>query len=251
MPRALVIGNWKMHGSRHFADRLLDDVLAGVASLALDVAVCPPFVYLAQVAERLRGTGVQLAAQGLSEYDGGAYTGEVGGAMLADVGCRLVLVGHSERRRLCGETDARVARQFAQACAAGIVPVLCIGEDAAEREANATWSVLDRQIRAVADAVGWQAVCAAVIAYEPVWAIGTGATARPDQVQEVLGRVRGLLGAAGAGTRLLYGGSVSQGNTAQLCALSDVDGVLVGGASLRAEEFTAICNEAVGESWKP
>lgn len=251
MRRPLVIGNWKMHGSQLSVDLLLDGVVAGVAGLALDIAVCPPFVYLAQAARRLAGTEVQLAAQSLSEYEGGAYTGEVGGAMLADVGCHLVLVGHSERRRLFGETDVRVARQFERAHAAGVVPVLCIGEDATERDAGATWPVLDRQIRAVADLIGWEAVGKSVIAYEPVWAIGTGATAMPAQVQEVLERVRGLLGSAGAETRLLYGGSVSHENTAQLCALSDVDGVLVGGASLRAEEFAAICGQAVGESWKP
>jgi triosephosphate isomerase len=251
MRRPLVIGNWKMHGSRLSVARLLDDTVAGVAGLAADIAVAPPFVYLAQAAQRLEGTEVHLAAQSLSEYEGGAYTGEVGGTMLADVGCSRVLVGHSERRRLFGETDARVARQFERAHAAAIVPVLCIGEDAAERDAGATWAILDRQIRAVADVVGWEVVGKSVIAYEPVWAIGTGATATPAQVQQVLGRVRDLLGAAGGETRLLYGGSVSGANTAELCALPDVDGVLVGGASLRAGEFAAICREAVGESWKP
>ena len=251
MRKPLVVGNWKMHGSRLSAARLLDDILAGVAGLAADIAVCPPFVYLAQAAQRLVGTEVQLAAQSLSEYGGGAYTGEVAGEMLADVGCAFVLVGHSERRRLFGETDARVARQFERAHAAGIVPALCIGEDAAERDSGVTWPVLDRQIRAVADVVGWEVLGKSVIAYEPVWAIGTGVTALPAQAQEVLGRVRDLLGSAGAETRLLYGGSVSRANAAEFCTLPDADGVLVGGASLRADEFTAICRQAVGDSWKP
>ena len=250
MRKPLVIGNWKMNGSQRSVGQLLDGI-AGVANLDVEVAVCPPFVYLAEAAARISGTGIRLGAQSLSEYECGAYTGEVAGSMLADVGCDFVLVGHSERRRLFGETDARVARQFERAHAAGIIPALCIGEDAAERGAGATWPVLDRQIRAVADVVGWEVLGKSVIAYEPVWAIGTGVTALPAQAQEVLGRVRDLLGSAGAEARLLYGGSVSQANAAELCTLPDADGVLVGGASLRAEDFMAICRQAVGDSWKP
>lgn len=250
MRKPLVIGNWKMNGSRRSVARLLDGI-SEVAGLAVEVAVCPPFVYLAEVAARVAGSGIRVAAQSLSEYESGAYTGEVAGSMLTDVGCQYVLVGHSERRRLFGETDSRIARQFERACQAGIVPVLCVGEDASERDAGATWQVLQRQLQAVAHAVGWETLGQAVIAYEPVWAIGTGATASPAQVQEVQVRVRDALGAGGADTRLLYGGSVSEANAAELFAEPDVDGVLVGGASLQAEEFVAICRLAVGESWKP
>ncbi len=250
MRKPLVIGNWKMNGSRRSVNRLLDGI-AGVANLDIEVAVCPPFVYLAEVAARVSGTGIRLAAQTLSEYESGAYTGEVAGSMLADVGCQYVLVGHSERRRLFGETDLRVARQFERARAAGITPVLCVGEDAAERNAGATWQVLQRQLKAIADVAGLEALGTAVIAYEPVWAIGTGVTASPAQVQAVQVRVRNLLGSGGGATRLLYGGSVSDANAAELFAQPDVDGVLVGGASLQAEEFMAICRLAVGGSWKP
>jgi triosephosphate isomerase len=239
-----------MHGSRRSVGQLLDGI-AGVADLAVEVAVCPPFVYLAEAAARVSGTGICLAAQSLSEYECGAYTGEVAGSMLADVGCRYVLVGHSERRRLFGETDHRIARQFERALAAGITPVLCVGEDAAERNAGATWQVLHRQLEAVAEVAGREALGKSVIAYEPVWAIGAGAIASPAQVEAVQVRIRDLLGAGGAETRLLYGGSVSQANAAELFAQPDVDGVLVGGASLQAEEFVAICRLAVGESWKP
>lgn len=250
MRKPLVIGNWKMNGSRRSVNRLLDGI-AGVANLDIEVAVCPPFVYLAEVAARISSTGIRLAAQTLSEYESGAYTGEVAGSMLVDVGCQYVLVGHSERRRLFGETDLRVARQFERARAAGITPVLCVGEDAAERNAGATWQVLHRQLKAIADVAGLEALGTAVIAYEPVWAIGSGVTASPAQVQAVQVRVRNLLGSGGGATRLLYGGSVSEANAAELFAQPDVDGVLVGGASLQAEEFMAICRLAVGGSWKP
>ncbi|MGB5097203.1 MAG: triose-phosphate isomerase [Porticoccaceae bacterium] len=250
MRKPLVIGNWKMNGSQRSVGQLLDGI-AGVANLDVEVVVCPPFVYLAEAAARISGTGIRLGAQSLSEYECGAYTGEVAGSMLADVGCQYVLVGHSERRRLFGETDVRVARQFERARAAGIIPVLCVGEDAAERNAGATWQVLHRQLEAIADVAGWEALGKSVIAYEPVWAIGTGATASAAQVQDVQVRIRDLLGAGGAETRLLYGGSVSKTNAAELFARPDVDGVLVGGASLQAEEFMAICRLAVGESWKP
>lgn len=250
MRKPLVIGNWKMNGSRRSVNRLLDGI-AGVANLDIEVAVCPPFVYLAEVAARVSSTGIRLAAQTLSEYESGAYTGEVAGSMLVDVGCQYVLVGHSERRRLFGETDLRVARQFERARAAGITPVLCVGEDAAERNAGATWQVLHRQLKAIADVAGLEALGTAVIAYEPVWAIGTGVTASPAQIQAVQVRVRNLLGSGGGATRLLYGGSVSDANAAELFAQPDVDGVLVGGASLQAEEFMAICRLAVGGSWKP
>lgn len=250
MRKPLVIGNWKMNGSRRSVGQLLDGIV-GAADLDAEIAVCPPFVYLAEAAARVSGTGIRLAAQTLSEHECGAYTGEVAGSMLADVGCQYVLVGHSERRRLLGETDLRVARQFERARATGITPVLCVGEDAAERNAGATWQVLHRQLKAIADVAGLEALGMAVIAYEPVWAIGTGVTASPAQVQAVQERVRSLLGAGGGSTRLLYGGSVSEANAAELFAQPDVDGVLVGGASLVAEEFMAICRLATGESWKP
>jgi len=230
----LVAGNWKMHGSRDSIAALLDAIVgAGVPC-----AVCVPFPYLEQAAERLRGTRVALGAQTLSEHPGGAYTGEVSAAMLGDFGCRYVLVGHSERRHLFGESDAQVAAKFAAARGAGITPILCVGETLEEREAGRTQDVVARQLDAV---LARGALGDAVLAYEPVWAIGTGRTATPEQAQEVHAFLRGRVGAQ---TCILYGGSVKADNAAAIFAKPDVDGGLIGGASLVAADFIAICKAA-------
>lgn len=248
MNEPLVIGNWKMNGSRRAIAQLLDGISGLGRQAGVEVVLCPPFVYLGEVGARLQSTGLRLGAQHVSEYGSGAYTGEIGAAMLADIGCDYVLVGHSERRALFGADDARVARQFEQALGAGLSPVLCIGEDAEQRAAGQTWEVLDRQLAAVGSLAEAQArrPWTPVIAYEPVWAIGSGTAADPQEVQQLHGRIRAALGAAGRGARILYGGSVVADNVRALMAQPDIDGVLVGGASLRAEQFTAICELAAG-----
>jgi triosephosphate isomerase len=232
----LVAGNWKMHGSRAANRALLDAIVAGVKGV--ECAVCVPFPYLAQGRERLRGTQVALAAQNLSEHAAGAYTGEVSGAMLAEFGCRYVLVGHSERRQIYGESDAQAAAKFAAAQGAGITPILCVGETLEERDAGRTEEVVARQLDAV---LGRSKFADAVLAYEPVWAIGTGRTATPEQAQAVHGFLRKRVGAA---TRILYGGSVKPENAVGIFAMPDVDGGLIGGASLVAQDFIAICRMA-------
>jgi len=243
--RKLVAGNWKMHGSLARNRDLLAEVLAGCEDLSCDVLVCPPYPYLAQVQAMLSGTRVALGAQNLSEYAEGAFTGEVAPAMLADFGCSHVLVGHSERRSLYGESDAVVVGKFAAAQRAGLVPVLCVGETLAEREAGNTMVVVGRQLLAVVDKLGVETFAQAVVAYEPVWAIGTGLTATPQQVQEVHAEIRALLcvrdASIAAKVLVLYGGSVKPQNAAELFGQPDVDGGLVGGAALVASDFLAIC----------
>jgi len=234
MRSRLVAGNWKMHGSRESNRALLDAIVAA----DVECTVCVPFPYLAQAAERLRGTRIAWGAQTLSEHASGAYTGEVSAAMLGEFGCRYVLVGHSERRQLYGESDDTVAAKFAAAQGAGITPILCVGETLPEREAGRTQEVVARQLDAVLARGGFGD---AVVAYEPVWAIGTGRTASPAQAQEVHGFLRRRLPEA---TRILYGGSVKADNAAALFAMPDVDGGLIGGASRQAQDFIAICKEA-------
>jgi len=245
----LVAGNWKMHGSLAANQRLLESLKAGAESVSgAEIAVCVPFPYLQQAAAALAGTRVAWGAQNLSEHDAGAYTGEVSGVMLRELGCRYVLVGHSERRHLYGERDAQVAAKFGAAQRVGLVPVLCVGETLEEREQGATEEVVGRQLQAVIAAAGVGALADAVIAYEPVWAIGTGRTASPEQAQAVHAFIRGRVGAADTGIAerlpLLYGGSVKAGNAPALFAMPDIDGGLIGGASLVAEEFLAICRAA-------
>lgn len=244
-----VAGNWKMHGSLTANQRLLEVVRAGAEALAgVDCAVCVPFPYLAQAEAALRGSRVAVGAQTLSEHDTGAYTGEVSGAMLRDFGCRYVIVGHSERRALYGERDAQVAAKFVAAQRAGLKPILCVGETLGEREQGVTAEVVGRQLDAVLDAAGVAAFGSAVVAYEPVWAIGTGRTASPEQAQSVHELVRARIAARDAkvasGVPILYGGSVKAGNAAELFAMPDVDGGLIGGASLVAEDFLAIVGAA-------
>jgi triosephosphate isomerase len=249
MRRKLVVGNWKMHGDLASNARLLDAIKTALP-LASDVAyaVCVPYPYLVQAADRLRGSAIAWGAQDLSEHDAGAYTGEVSGAMLKEFGCRYAIVGHSERRALYGDTDQTVAAKLAAALRSGVTPILCIGETLGERERGETESVLARQMQAVFDTQGAGALQSAVVAYEPVWAIGTGRTAAPSQAQAAHEFVRRLVAGhdqrVAAGLSILYGGSVKAANAAELFACPDVDGGLIGGASLVADEFVAICRAA-------
>jgi len=242
MRNRLVVGNWKMHGNRASNRALLDAVLAGIGALeGVECAVCAPFPYLGEVAERLAKTRLACGAQNLSEHAQGAFTGEVSAQMLTESGCRYVIVGHSERRQIYGETDAVAAAKFAAAQAQGLTPILCLGETLAEREAGRTEEVVSRQLDVVFSLNKKENFKDAVVAYEPVWAIGTGRTATPEQVQEVHSFLRKKLTPA---TRLLYGGSVKPGNAASLFGLPDVDGGLIGGASLVAADFVAIVRAA-------
>jgi len=245
----LVAGNWKMNGNLASGQALLKAVLPPLAALnRARYAVCAPFPYLGAIGQALRSSGVALGAQDLCQFDDGAYTGAVSGAMLADCGCRYVIVGHSERRGVFGENDDVVALKYAQAVKQGLTPILCLGETLAEREAGVTEAVVARQLDAVIRHCGLQALGQGVIAYEPVWAIGTGKTATPQQAQAVHAFIRGRIAAADRRlaelVTILYGGSVKGNNAAQLFALADVDGGLIGGASLVPEEFIAICRAA-------
>lgn len=247
--RKLVAGNWKLNGSVTANRELVSGVLAALPGKSrCDMAICPPSVYLGQVAEQLRGSVVALGAQNLSEFDAGAYTGEVSASMLKEVGCRYVLVGHSERRALFGETNRQVGHKFAAAVKGGLCPVLCVGETLAERESGTTKAVVAAQLLAVMDLVAADVFAQGVIAYEPVWAIGTGKTASPEQAQEVHAFIRSEISKMGGNiagaVQILYGGSVKASNAAALFACADIDGGLVGGASLQAQEFVAICEAA-------
>ncbi len=246
----LIAGNWKMHGSLAESRELVAGLAAGVAgTTGARVLLCPPYVYLTSVAQWIAGSDIALGAQDLAEQVGtGAFTGEIAGGMLTDVGCSYVIVGHSERRTIFGETDARVAAKFQAAQAQGLTPILCVGETLEQREAGQTQDVVVGQVQAVLDAAGIEAFSQAVIAYEPVWAIGTGLTATPEQAQEVHALIRGMIaaldGTIAAGLSVLYGGSVKGANAGELLAMDDIDGGLVGGASLSADEFLAICRAA-------
>jgi len=247
--RPLVAANWKMNGTLASIRPLVRAIIDGLREDAgAEVALCPPFVYLGELAGLLEETGIALGAQNLSRHAAGAYTGEVSAGMLKDYNCRYVIVGHSERRTLYGETDGVVAEKFAQAIESGLIPVVCVGEYLEEREADETEIVVARQLDAVIKRAGVSALAGAVIAYEPVWAIGTGRTASPEQAQEVHAFIRLSLARHDAGVadaiRILYGGSVNAANAAELFSMTDIDGGLVGGASLDAEEFLAICRAA-------
>ena len=249
MRQKLVAGNWKMHGGLKTNQQLLQDVVAGVAGLRdVAVAVCVPFPYLAQAQAVLSGTPVAWGAQNLSEQAQGAFTGEVSASMLQDFSCRYVLVGHSERRAIYGETDSLVAEKFAAALASGLRPVFCVGETLEQRDAGKTLEIVFAQIDAVLARVGVAAFSGAVVAYEPVWAIGTGRTATSAQAQEVHAAIRAKLAKLDAGVaeglQILYGGSVKPGNAVELFSMPDIDGGLIGGASLVASDFLAICAAA-------
>ena len=243
----LVAGNWKMNGSRQANDALVAGISAGLGRCAgVELLVCPPAPYLESVGRALPDGRIGLGAQNLCDQEKpGAYTGEVHGAMLKELGCAYVIVGHSERRALYGEDDAVVARKFRTAQACGLVPILCVGETLEQRERGETESVLGCQLGAVLDLCGVASFGRAVVAYEPVWAIGTGRNATPQQAQDAHAFLRAQIAARdariAAALRLLYGGSVKSDNAASLFACPDVDGGLIGGASLKADDFLAIC----------
>ena len=249
MRRPIVAGNWKMHGSRAETARLIEELLAQCpADPEALCVICPPFVYLLEASRLLRDSAFSLGAQDVCAETHGAFTGEVSAAMLKDVGCEYVIVGHSERRLLYRESDQLVARKFASAQSKGLVPILCVGEQLADRDAGRTNEVIARQLDVVLELCGAGALEHGVIAYEPVWAIGTGRNASPEQAQEVHAFIRARVGARdariAAATRILYGGSVKAGNAAELFAMPDVDGGLIGGASLKADEFLTILSAA-------
>jgi len=245
----LVAGNWKMNGGLVSNQALLDAIVPAIAPLSgVQCVLCVPFPYLGQVQQALKGTNLAWGAQDLCQFDKGAYTGAVAAAMLADFGCRYVIVGHSERRTVFGETDDVVADKCDAALRAGLTPILCVGETLSERESGVTESTIARQLDAVTARSGGAVLAGAVVAYEPVWAIGTGRTASPEQAQAVHAFIRGRIAkqepAVGAELRILYGGSVKAANSAELFAMPDIDGGLIGGASLIADEFAAICAAA-------
>lgn len=245
MRRKLVVGNWKMHGSRAANAQLLAG-LKEAGPWNADVAVCVPFPYIAETALALTGTTVTYGAQDCSSHEQGAYTGEVSSAMLSDIGCRYVIVGHSERRAYHAESDHLVADKAKAALAHGVTPIVCVGETRAEREAGQTEAVVKRQLAAVIHTLG-HCCGEMVVAYEPVWAIGTGLTATPAEAQAVHAVLRAQLHAAtdrSGVMRILYGGSVKADNAAELFAQVDIDGGLIGGASLKAADFSAICRAA-------
>lgn len=246
----LVAGNWKMFGSTQANQALVSAIQAGLAGVPkVQLLVCPPSPYLAAVRQAIGSAAVSVGAQNLAAHEGeGAFTGEVRAAMLKDVGCTHVIVGHSERRALFGDTDAIVAEKVRAAVSAGLIPILCLGETLAEREAGETEAVIARQLDAVLALNPVGSLAALVIAYEPVWAIGTGKTASPEQAQAVHAFIRGRVAMADAKLagllQILYGGSVKPDNAAQIFAMADVDGGLIGGASLKAGDFLAICGAA-------
>lgn len=248
MRKKLVAGNWKMHGNLQSNSALLGQLIGGLSDVGCDVLVCVPYPYLSSVAAQLAGSCIELGAQNVSEHLSGAYTGEVSVSMLAEFGCASVIVGHSERRALYGESDAVVAAKCRVLLDAGLRPVLCVGETLAEREAGATLSVVARQLQVVLDRVGVVGFSRMVVAYEPVWAIGTGLTATPVQAEAVHAAIRaqiaGLDPVVAEGLCVLYGGSVKPQNAPELFAQPNIDGGLIGGAALVADDFLAICRAA-------
>lgn len=251
MRRKLVAGNWKMNGALSANAALLAEVKSGLAALTqADVAVCVPAPYLAQVQAAVAGSALALGAQDVSAHTSGAYTGEVAAAMLAEFACKYVIVGHSERRAYHGETDAVVAAKALATLQAGLTPIVCVGETLAEREAGQTDAVVGRQIDAALAVLDAADVDKIVVAYEPVWAIGTGKTATPEMAQDVHAKLRGKLAlknaAAAAKVQILYGGSMKPDNAKELLAMSDIDGGLIGGAALKAVDFLAIVQAAQG-----
>ncbi|MEH6566878.1 MAG: triose-phosphate isomerase [Halopseudomonas sp.] len=249
MRRPLVAGNWKMHGSRQSVEALLQQLAAQDWPEQVELMIAPPALYIDRCCERLQATPIRVAGQTCAtQAEAGALTGEISPAQLRDAGCEFVLVGHSERRALFGETDEVVCRKFAAALACGLRPVLCVGETQAERDAGETTSVVGRQLQAVLDTFGVGGLAEGVVAYEPVWAIGTGLTATPEQAQEVHAMIRARLAMLddeqARNVQIVYGGSVKADNAEALFAMPDIDGGLVGGASLNADEFGAIARAA-------
>ncbi|MCG6896523.1 MAG: triose-phosphate isomerase [Thiocapsa sp.] len=246
MRQPLIAGNWKMNGTKASAEALLLGVVAGSKAIVqAEIAVCVPFPYLYLGERLLAGSPVRLAAQNLCTESGGAYTGEVAGSMLADFGCTFVICGHSERREYYGEDDVTIAKKVMRAAESGLTPILCVGETLQQRERGETEAVIAGQIDGVVEHAGIEAFAKLEIAYEPVWAIGTGRTATPEQAQSVHAFIRGRIAARNGpiaeGLRILYGGSMKPANAVELLAQGDIDGGLIGGASLSADEFLAIC----------
>jgi triosephosphate isomerase len=252
MRRRVVIGNWKMNGSRESISELLATIDSSCLDPAIEIAVCPTSLHIAEVVEQLskssKNSRIAVGAQNVCDAESGAFTGEVSARMLAEFGVRYVLVGHSERRELYGESDSLVAAKTAAAISSGLTPVVCVGETLAQRQEGKTECVVLRQLNAVVQQIGIEGIEKCIVAYEPVWAIGTGETASPAQAQEVHAALRNRLqqldAALAETTPILYGGSVKASNAAELFAQPDIDGGLVGGASLKAEEFNAICASA-------
>ncbi|WP_338584643.1 triose-phosphate isomerase [Pseudomonas sp. MAG733B] len=249
MRRPMVAGNWKMHGTRASVAELINGLRDLALPSGVDVAVFPSCLHINQVIDGLQEKSISVGAQNAAVESGqGALTGEVAPSQLVDAGCSLVLVGHSERRQIMGEQDSVLIRKFAAAQASGLIPVLCVGETLEQREAGKTVEVVSRQLGSIIDELGVGVFANAVIAYEPVWAIGTGLTASPQQAQDVHAAIRAQLAAENSevaqGVRLLYGGSVKAANAVELFGMPDIDGGLIGGASLNADEFGAICRAA-------
>ncbi|AXE61343.1 triose-phosphate isomerase [Candidatus Thioglobus sp. NP1] len=245
MRKTIVAGNWKMNASKDSVDNLIKDLLTGMDGITSEVLVCAPFPYLAQVELLIQGSKVMLGAQNLNTNASGAYTGEVSADMIKDFGARHVIVGHSERRSLYGETSAMVAEKTKAALNAGLTPLLCIGESIEQRDSGNTEAVIEKQLSAVIELVGIEAFNQIIIAYEPVWAIGTGVTATPEQAQEAHLFIRSLLAkndeSVAQKTPILYGGSMNASNASELISCADIDGGLIGGAALKAEDFLQIC----------
>jgi len=245
MRRPMVVGNWKMNASLETSAELLSGLAEQWSGVhKAEVAVCPPYPYLAKAAELLEQSNIAYGAQDVSQHDAGAYTGQVSAEMLLDFGCKYVLVGHSERREYQGESSELVAEKFEAAINKGLMPILCVGETLDEREQENTFDVIGMQLRAVIDRCGLSGVAKGVIAYEPVWAIGTGRSATPEMAQEVHAYIREVLGPEGEHTAILYGGSVKPDSASALFGQQDIDGALVGGASLKVDDFLAICRAA-------
>ena len=249
MRQVMVAGNWKMNGSSDSVKELMTGIKEGMASITkAEVVVCPPAVYIPRVSGAADGTAIKVGSQNICDQDSGAFTGEISADMLKDVGCEYAIIGHSERRALYGESDELIAKRFAAARRNGVKPIFCIGETLDERESGITNDVCARQIDAVIALEGVDALADGVIAYEPVWAIGTGVTATPEQAQEVHAFIRKRVAQhdveVADGLRILYGGSMKPGNAVELMANADIDGGLIGGAALKAEDFLGICKAA-------
>ena len=244
MRRSLIMGNWKMNGSRESAKALTEAIVAGIKNDNADIAVCAPFVFLSDLQNLTAGSALAVGAQNVADQESGAYTGEVSAAMLKEFGCKYALVGHSERRTYYGDTDESVAARFCEAQKQGVIPVLCIGETLEEREKGETFNVVNTQLDAVIAKAGVEALANAVIAYEPVWAIGTGVTATDEQAQEVHKAIRERIAeqnpSIAENMQILYGGSMKPDNAKGLLSMPDIDGGLIGGASLAAQSFLDI-----------
>jgi len=249
MRQPMVAGNWKMNGTKASVKALIAGIKSGINDVAnAEVVVCPPAIFIPDVVNDAAGSSISVGSQNICDQDQGAFTGEIAGSMLKEFGCDYAIIGHSERRALYAESDELIARRFAAARRNGIKPIFCIGETLEEREQGITNDVCSRQIDAVIALEGVEALADGVIAYEPVWAIGTGKTATPEQAQEVHAYIRGKISAVNAevaeGLRILYGGSMNAGNAAELLSQLDIDGGLIGGASLKTDDFLAICRTA-------